>query len=77
MDFNYKILDMDIRKTQFTNEMSEKQVCTKIGISRATLWRMGLGKPVTMEVFCKMAAFTKMPVERYFTKSTLDDYCTN
>ena len=67
MHFDYIKLDLDIRKKQFANRMSEKQVIKEMGISRATMWRMSMGNTISMEIFCKMATWTGRPVARYFT----------
>ncbi|RDY58479.1 hypothetical protein [Flagellimonas nanhaiensis] len=67
--FDYIKLDLDIRKKQYKNSMSEAEVCRQMSISRATLWRMSTGKPIDMSTFCKMATWTERPVGRYFSKS--------
>lgn len=69
MQFDYIKLDMDIRKKQFANRMSEKHVVKEMGISRSTIWRMSMGNTISIEVFCKMATWTGRPVARYFNNN--------
>nr|WP_299067123.1 helix-turn-helix transcriptional regulator [uncultured Allomuricauda sp.] len=70
--FDYIKLDLDIRKKQFKNGLSEKAVCEEMGISRSTIWRMAEGKKIDMDTFCKMATWTERPIGRYFSKTAGD-----
>lgn len=66
MVFRQDILNMDIKNKQFKNSMSEKQVCSEIGIARSTLYRLSVGKSITTETLVKCIRWTEKDLNRYF-----------
>lgn len=68
MKLDFELLEVDLKKKQFSLGLSEKQTNAMIGISRATRWRVSVGKPITVAVLCKLVVFIDKGVERYFTR---------
>lgn len=66
MDFRYEILNMDLKKKQHSHSMTERQVCIEVGVTRSTLWRLSVGKPITIETLVKIMNWTGKDVRRYF-----------
>lgn len=57
----------DIIQYSYKNKLSQRQVVEEIGISRATLYRISIKKPITMEVFLKILNWSKHDINRYIT----------
>lgn len=66
MDFRHEILNMDLKNKQHSNSMTESEVCREIGITRSTMWRLSVGRSITIDTAVKIMNWTGKNVARYF-----------
>lgn len=58
-------MHLDILKRLNSINKPQKYLTKKLGISRATFWRLSQGHELKMNTFLKLVEWLEMPLERY------------
>jgi predicted DNA-binding transcriptional regulator AlpA len=65
LELNTKLMHSDILRRLNTIKKPQKHLTSKLGISRATFWRLSAGKDITMQTFLTLVTWLEKEPTRY------------